>query len=40
VKTAIFYRVNAIPTKIPTEFFTDLYRAILNFIWKNKRSPA
>jgi hypothetical protein len=29
------YRFNAIPIKIPSKF-TDLDRAILNFIWKNK----
>jgi hypothetical protein len=30
------YRVNAIPMKIPAQFFTDMERAILNFIWKTK----
>jgi hypothetical protein len=32
------YRYNAIPIKIPTQFFKNLKRAILNFIWKNKQT--
>jgi len=41
VKKAIspkaMYRFNAIPINIPTEYFTDCKRAILNFIRKNKK---
>jgi hypothetical protein len=29
-------RFNAVPIKIATQFFIDMERAILNFIWKNK----
>ena len=32
------YRFNKIPFKIPTQFFTDLRRTILNFILKNNNN--
>jgi hypothetical protein len=31
------YSINAIPTKIPTQFFIELERAILRFIWNNEK---
>jgi hypothetical protein len=44
VKIAILpneiYRFNAILIKIPAQFFIDLERAILNFIWKNKQTQG
>jgi hypothetical protein len=31
------YRFNAIPIKIPNQFFNKLARAICKFIWNNKK---
>ena len=34
------YRFKAIPTKIKTQLFIELERAILKFIWNNKKTTG